>query len=176
MGGVVAPLLVGRFLEPMVGWRNTFLIVGSLGFFWLAAWLFLYRPVASHPRLTDQERLYIRDGQTILPKLTPTPLRRLFALRQTWGILLARFLVDPVWWLYILWLPTYLKDVRHYSLQDIGISAWVPYLAAAVGSLFGGWLSGRLIARGWSVNAARKTVIAAAACLMPLRNSRCACR
>jgi ACS family hexuronate transporter-like MFS transporter len=67
----------------------------------------------------------------------------------------------------MLWLPTYLKDVRHFSLKDIGASAWAPYLAAAIGSLFGGWLSGRLISRGLSVNAARKTVIGIAACMMP---------
>jgi len=93
--------------------------------------------------------------------------RSLLGLRQTWGILLARLFVDPVWWLYMLWLPVYLKEVRHFSLREIGASAWAPYLAAATGSLFGGWLAGRLIARGMSVNAARKIVVGAAACLMP---------
>jgi len=167
MGGVIAPLLVGGLLDPLVGWRISFLIVGALGFIWLAAWLAIYRPLAQHPRVSQKEREYIMEGQPAVVQSTAPPLASLLALRQTWGILLARFLVDPIWWLYMLWLPTYLKEVRHFSLKDIGASAWVPYLAAAIGSLFGGWLAGRLISRGLSVNAARKTVIAIAACLMP---------
>jgi len=166
MGGVIAPLLVARFLAPRVGWRLSFLIIGALGFIWLIAWLAVYKPLDRHPYVSDEERHYIQEGQTSITSSSPPPLRALLSLRETWSILVARFLVDPVWWLYILWLPTYLKDVRHFSLKDIGISAWVPYLAAAIGSLFGGWLAGRMIARGASVNAARKWTTGIAACLM----------
>jgi ACS family hexuronate transporter-like MFS transporter len=169
MGGVIAPLLVAGFLDPLLGWRLTFLIVGVPGFLWLIAWLRIYRPLMEHPRVSAEEREYILEGRPALGiRAAASPLRSLLALRQTWGILLARFLVDPIWWLYILWLPTYLKEVRHFSLKDIGASAWVPYLAAAVGSLFGGWLAGKLIARGVSVNIARKSVTGCAACLMTL--------
>jgi MFS transporter, ACS family, hexuronate transporter len=168
MGGVVAPLLVARLLDPLVGWRVSFLIVGSLGFVWLVAWLATYRPLSQHPRVSEQERNYILEGQPAITQLAAPSLRSLLALRQTWGILLARFLVDPIWWLYMLWLPTYLKEVRHFSLKDIGVSAWIPYLAAAIGSLFGGWLAGRIISQGLSVNVARKTVTGVAACLMTL--------
>jgi ACS family hexuronate transporter-like MFS transporter len=140
--------------------------VGALGFVWLAAWLAVYRPLAQHPHVSAEERRYIQEGQTSVTPSLPPSLRSLLSLRETWGILVARFLVDPVWWLYVLWLPTYLKEVRHFSLKDIGISAWVPYLAAAIGSLFGGWLAGRMIARGASVNAARKWTTGIAACLM----------
>jgi ACS family hexuronate transporter-like MFS transporter len=167
MGGVIAPLLVARLLDPLVGWRISFLIVGVLGFLWLVAWLAIYRPLSQHPRVSQREREYIMEGQPVVVQGPAPSLASLLALRQTWGILLARFLVDPIWWLYMLWLPTYLKEVRHFSLKDIGASAWVPYLAAAIGSLFGGWLAGRLISRGLSINAARKTVIGIAACLMP---------
>ena len=166
MGGVLAPLLVARFLAPRVGWRMSFLIIGALGFIWLIAWLAVYKPLDRHPRVSDAERHYIQEGQPSVVSSSPPPLRALLSLRETWSILVARFLVDPVWWLYILWLPTYLKEVRHFSLKDIGISAWVPYLAAAIGSLFGGWLAGRMIARGASVNAARKWTTGIAACLM----------
>jgi len=167
IGGVIAPLLVARLLDPLVGWRISFLIVGALGFLWLAAWLAIYRPLSQHPRVSQKERDYVMEGQPVVVQGAAPSLASLLALRQTWGILLARFLVDPIWWLYMLWLPTYLKEVRHFSLKDIGASAWVPYLAAAIGSLFGGWLAGRLISRGLSINAARKTVIGIAACLMP---------
>lgn len=169
MGGVLGPLLVAGLLEPRFGWRATFVIIGSLGFLWLAAWLFVYHPLFEHPHLTSRERALIREGQPAqtVEDVRPVSMRSLLAHKQTWAILLARFCVDPVWWLYMLWLPTYLKDVRHFSLKDIGISAWAPYAAAAAGALFGGWLSGRLIRGGMTVNAARKTVIVVAACMMP---------
>ena len=93
--------------------------------------------------------------------------RDLLRYRQVWAIVLSRFLTDPVWWLYITWLPKYLADARGFSLTKIGLFAWVPYVAADAGSLSGGWLSGHLIKRGWSVDSARKTVIAIAALLMP---------
>ena len=166
MGGVIAPLFVARYLAPRVGWRMSFLIVGALGFLWLAAWLVVYKPLARHSRVSEEERRYIQEGQALVTPSMPPSLRTLLCLRETWSILVARFLVDPVWWLYILWLPTYLKEVRHFSLKDIGISAWVPYLAAAIGSLFGGWIAGRMMARGVSVNAARKWTTGIAACLM----------
>ena len=167
MGGVIAPLLVARLLDPLVGWRISFLIVGSLGFVWLVAWLIVYHPLELSTLVTTKERDYIRAGQPSLEEVGTPTLTSLLALRQTWAVLLARFIVDPIWWLYILWLPTYLKDVRHFSLKDIGASTWAPYLAAAIGSLFGGWLAGRLIARGRSVNFARKFVMGIASSLMP---------
>jgi MFS transporter, ACS family, hexuronate transporter len=169
MGGVVAPLLVAGFLAPHFGWRITFLIIGALGFVWLTAWLAIYRPLFQHPRLSSAERAHIREGQAdaTLDDVRPVSYGELLKLRQTWGILLARFCVDPIWWLYMLWLPTYLKEARHFDLKQIGVSTWAPYLAAAAGALFGGWLAGRLIKRGMSVNRARKTTIALAACMMP---------
>jgi ACS family hexuronate transporter-like MFS transporter len=81
--------------------------------------------------------------------------------RPTWAIVLSRFCADPVWWLYITWLPMYLYKVHGFSVQQIGAFAWLPFVAADAGSLGGGWMSGFLIGRGWSVNRARKTVIVA---------------
>jgi ACS family hexuronate transporter-like MFS transporter len=168
MGGVLAPPLVARWLDPAIGWRNTFFLVGCLGFFWLAIWLIVYRPVTSHPRLTLQERELIELGHAESGDAPPPPTSQLLCMRQTWAILIARFLVDPVWWLYVLWLPTYLRDARHLDIKAIGAYAWVPYLAAAVGALFGGWLAGRIIRARLSVNAARRTTMSVAACLMPV--------
>ncbi len=168
MGAVLGPLLVAGWLGPLFGWRRTFLIVGAAGFVWLAAWLAVYRPIADHKQLSSHEKRYIQEDQTAKELAAPPPsLAQLLSFRETWGILLARFLVDPIWWLYMLWMPTYLSDVYHFSLQKIGVFQWAPYLCAALGSLFGGWLSGKLIARGTTVNAARKIAMSAAACLMP---------
>jgi ACS family hexuronate transporter-like MFS transporter len=93
--------------------------------------------------------------------------RELLRYRQVWAIVASRFLTDPIWWLYITWLPKYLTDARGFSLTKIGLFAWVPFVAADAGSLTGGWMSGYLIGRGWSVDRARKAVILVAALLMP---------
>lgn len=167
MGGVLGPLLVAGWLDPLLGWRKTFVVVGVLGFFWLAAWLAIYKPLHEHPLLSEEEKRLICDRQSENEPASSPGMSQLLRFRQTWGILLARFLVDPIWWLYMLWMPTYLKEVHHFSLREIGAFQWAPYLCAGLGSLFGGWLSGRLIRHGVSVDRARKTAIAIAACLMP---------
>ena len=170
---VAAPLIV--WLSLNYGWQATFLVTGSLGFAWLALWLLFYQTPERHPWLTESERALIRKGQRtelaeggMTTDLTEAPRwRDLLRYRQVWAIILARFLTDPVWWLYISWLPKYLADARGFSLVRIGLFAWVPYAAADAGSLSGGWLSGFLIGRGWSVDRARKLVILIAALLMP---------
>ena len=166
MGGVIGPLVVGG-LDQVCGWRMTFLIIGAVGFLWLGGWLYYYYPLAKHPRVAPSEREYILEGQSVRSQSAAPSLKVLFAQRQTWGILLARFFVDPVWWLYMLWLPSYLTAARHFNIKQIAAFAWFPYLAAALGALFGGWLAGKLIKSGISVNAARKIVIGSAAVLMP---------
>ncbi len=118
MGGVLAPLLVARFLAPRVGWRISFLIIGALGFLWLIAWLAVYRPLDQHPRVSEEERRYIQEGHASVASSSPPSLRILLSLRATWSILVARFLVDPIWWLYILWLPD--VSERGSSLQSQG--------------------------------------------------------
>jgi ACS family hexuronate transporter-like MFS transporter len=173
IGSVVAPPLI-VWLSLTYGWQTTFIVTGSLGFVWLALWLLFYETPDRHKWLGDEERHLIRAGQrseiegTMTAELARAPRwRELLRYRQVWAIVLARFLTDPVWWLYISWLPKYLADARGFSLVKIGLFAWVPYVAADAGSLSGGWLSGYLIARGWSVDRSRKLVILIAALLMP---------
>ena len=175
MGSVIAPLLV-VFLAATFGWRIAFLGVGVLGFVWLAIWLWNFQVPAKHPRISQEELEYIlEDRGNAKPPLDTARDRqaakvtweKLLKYRQVWAIVWARFLVDPIWWLFVIWLPEYLSKARGMSLKQIGLSAWAPYLAAAAGSLFGGWLAGRLIAGGMHVSKARKIVIGIAACLMP---------
>ena len=164
IGSVVAPPLI-VWLQLRVGWPDTFLAVGSLGFVWLVLWLTFYLPPERHPRITPAEFALIQEDRD------PPAGRRfswmeLLRYRQTWALVLARFFADPVWWLYITWLPLYLYQVHGFSLKQIGMFAWVPYVAADAGSLFGGWMSGWLMERGWTANRARKTVILfGAACM-----------
>lgn len=174
IGSVVAPPLI-VWLSLNYGWQTTFLVTGALGFVWLVLWLFFYETPDRHPWLGQQEHDLIREGQRagdLSPALETNATarlgwRELLRYKQVWAIVLARFLTDPIWWLYISWLPKYLADARGFSLVKIGLFAWVPYVAADAGSLSGGWLSGYLIGRGWSVDRARKVVILIAALLMP---------
>jgi MFS transporter, ACS family, hexuronate transporter len=172
IGSVVAPPLI-VWLSLTYGWRTTFIVTGLLGFGWLVLWLVFYETPDRHRWLSATERELIREGQPdkdetlVSERNAPLKWRQLLGYRQVWAIVLSRFVTDPVWWLYISWLPKYLADARGFSLVKIGLFAWVPYVAADAGSLSGGWLSGYLIARGWSVDRSRKLVIAIAACLMP---------
>jgi ACS family hexuronate transporter-like MFS transporter len=164
IGNIVAPPLI-VFLQLRFGWQAAFLVTGSLGFGWLVLWLLFYESPEKHPSITREEYALITEGRVAAPA-GAVPWRHLLRYRQTWAIVLSRFLTDPVWWLYITWLPKYLSDVRGFSLKEIGMFAWLPYVTADAGSLVGGWLSGHLIARGWTADRARKTIIAAGAVCM----------
>lgn len=175
IGSIVAPPLI-VLLQQSHGWQTTFIVTGVLGFGWLILWLCLYDSPERHKWITQDELKLIRSdsGASREPASSSTSSSsssigwlQLLQYRQVWAIVLSRFLTDPVWWLYITWLPKYLADARGFSLTEIGLFAWVPYVAADAGSLSGGWLSGHLISRGWSVDRARKTVILFAALLMP---------
>lgn len=197
IGAVLSPPLI-VWLNYAYGWHATFLITGTLGFIWLALWLFFYQTPRRHRWLAREEFDYIRAGQRstvgetdvaavvkdeieapsvedIAKSAPPSELEEeaapkwkdLLGYRQVWAIVLMRFLTDPIWWLFVIWLPEYLQRARGFSLKDVGSFAWLPYLTAGVGSLLGGWASGYLIGRGWSVNRARKTVMLLAALLMP---------
>jgi MFS transporter, ACS family, hexuronate transporter len=174
IGSVVAPPLI-VWLSLSYGWQTTFIVTGSLGFAWLVLWLLFYQTPDRHKWLGEKERQLIREGQRadeaahgfVAQASAPLGWRELLRYRQVWAIVVSRFLTDPVWWLYISWLPKYLADARGFSLTKIGLFAWVPYVAADAGSLSGGWASGYLIARGWSVDRSRKIVILVAALLMP---------
>ena len=153
IGSVVAPPLI-VWLQLRYGWQTTFLVTGALGFLWLALWLVFYRAPDRHRWLTEEERALINErpevvgGAEEVDSNVAPRWRELLRHRQVWAIIVARFLTDPVWWLYITWLPLYLYTARGFSLKEIGLFAWVPYVAADAGSLLGGWASGYLISRG----------------------------
>lgn len=160
VGAVISAPLIA-FLYLWLGWRATFVVVGALGFLWLLPWLVIYRAGPDrHPWVSEAERLLIQDRDTQRASSTQSEympsLRQVMSHRQSWGIVISRFLLDPIWWLFVSWLPIYLAETFGFDVKQIGLFAWVPYVGAALGSLGGGWLSGRLIAAGWSVDRARK--------------------
>jgi MFS transporter, ACS family, hexuronate transporter len=158
VGAIVAPLLV-PWLTLQYGWRWAFLVTGFVGFFWVFWWWAVYRTPQDHPRVSQGERDHIFSDPA--EPSTPIPWMRLVAHKETLGLVAARFITDPVWWFYLYWVPKFL-DARHgIGLAQIGLPLVVIYVAADAGSVFGGWLSGYLLRRGWTVNAARKTAILA---------------
>ncbi|MDP3746472.1 MAG: MFS transporter [Phenylobacterium sp.] len=164
LGAIISAPFVA-LLYTAVGWRATFVLVGLLGVLWLIPWLWIYRGDPDrHPWLTEAERRHIADfdgeeaRRTAAGSYAPA-WGALLRHRQSWGIILGRFFLDPVWWLFVAWLPIYLAETFGFDVKQIGLFGWVPFVGAMIGSLGGGWLAGVLIRRGWSVNAARKSAI-----------------
>jgi ACS family hexuronate transporter-like MFS transporter len=167
VGGALSPPVIA-WLATVYGWRMTFVLTGALGFAWLALWLLLFRTPDRHPWITEGEREHILDRSSAPtdPRQAERPgWLQLLTYRQTWAVVMGRFITDPIWWLYVFWLPSYLQEARGFSLQQVGQSAWLPFLAGGLGALSGGYASGALIARGWTVDRARKIVMAAGALL-----------
>jgi ACS family hexuronate transporter-like MFS transporter len=162
---VAAPVIV--WLTLQFGWQMAFVVTGALGFVWLMAWLLFYRLPAQHPWITAEELALVKGFAREVPAVT---VRRseLLAMPQTWGLLLSRFISDPVWWFYLFWLPKYLVDQRHFTMARMGMLAWLPYLTADAGSFVGGIASGWLVKRGWDPLRARKAVMLPCALLMPV--------
>ncbi|MBV9300809.1 MAG: MFS transporter [Acidobacteriaceae bacterium] len=145
VGGAVAALSV-PWIALEFGWRAAFIFSGLLGFIWLALWLNVYRSSTRPMHAAHDERLTLRNALPILKE------------RETWAIVIGRSLTDPIWWFYVFWLPQYLSDTRGFSLKQIAIFAWIPFVAADLGNFAGGLASGALVKRGIPVMRARKWV------------------
>jgi ACS family hexuronate transporter-like MFS transporter len=160
VGGAVAVLVI-PLIALAFGWRWAFVFSGAIGFVWLLAWLRVYHPLDRHPRVTPEEVSFIRAGQDAPVVSAERGVQRWLNLardRNVWGIVLGRALTDPIWWFYVFWLPQYLSDARGFSLKQIALFAWMPFVAADVGNFTGGLISGYCIRRGMSVVRARTWV------------------
>ena len=152
--GVLVAAVTVPWLTLNYGWRWTFVVTGLTGFVWLALWLAFYRRPEEHPRLSRAELEYIRSDPADSP--AKVPWRRLLPYRQTWAFAIGKFMTDPIWWIYLFWLPDLLKKSYGIDLKSIGLPLIIVYLIADAGSIAGGWLSSSMIKRGVSVNRARK--------------------
>jgi ACS family hexuronate transporter-like MFS transporter len=163
IGGAIAPLLVIGLYKYFGGWRPAFVITGTLGFLWLGLWRMLYYPPESHPRIGAAEReMILRDRIEMKEDIDhPQPeaqWRDLIKLPQTWAIIAARTMTDPVWFFITDWFAIYLVSKGINPEQGL-LAFWIPFVAADLGNFFGGGLSSWLINRGWPVIKARKAVI-----------------
>jgi MFS transporter, ACS family, hexuronate transporter len=169
-GAILAPPLV-VWIILTYNWQAAFVFTGSVGFLWVAAWLLLYHHPDVHPMMTSDELALIRGGQgaeAVESEENGAVLTEVLRHREMWALMLARFISDPGWYFYLFWLPKYLQTARDFDMRDIALFAWMPYVAADVGSVVGGGLSTHLVRRGLSVLTARKVAMCICAALMPV--------
>jgi len=156
VGAIITPAIV-PFIAVRFGWEWAFIGTGVVGLAWLALWWTMYEQPDAHPHVTRAEVAYIRSDPP--ETTTPVPWLALLPHRQTWAFAIGKLMTDPVWWLYLFWVPDFFSRNYGLSLLELGPPIIVIYLVADIGSVGGGWLSSSLIRRGWSVNAARKTAM-----------------
>lgn len=163
VGAVIAPPLIAVILS-FFSWRWIFVISGGLGLLWTAWWRLSYFSPEQHPKaviVVGSER----GGEAPAPQLRWIDLLR---IREVWGLVGAKFLSDAAWYFYLFWLPKYLYDARGFSIKAVGMFAWIPYAAAGIGCLIGGWFSSYLVQREFSLGVARKLALGLSAGVMPL--------
>ncbi len=156
VGALVAPIVV-PLITYRFGWYWAFVATGALGFLWLVWWWLAYRQPESHPRVGPAELAYIQ-GDPPEPAVR-IPLSRIVRHRQAWAFAIGKFMTDPIWWLYLYWVPDFLNRNHGLDLLTMGAPLVAIFLIADIGSIGGGWLSSALLRRGWPVNAARKTAM-----------------
>lgn len=156
LGAILTPLVV-PWITFHWGWRWAFYSIGSIGFLWLALWLWVYRTPEAHPLCTADELAHIQSDPA--ERASQLGLVAVIGYRQTWSIVLAKFITDPIWWFLLFWVPDFLQRTHGLSLLQIGPPIVVIYLMADGGSVLGGWLSSWLIQRGKTVSFARKTAM-----------------
>lgn len=171
VAAIIAPALV-PWIADRYGWQMCFIVAGAAGISWLVFWLPLFRNTPGEsPRVSERERDYILRGhaQETVGDEPGIGWLSLFRYRQTWAIVLAKFLTDPIYWFFLIWLPDFFRKTRGLDLKHSWVHLVSIYGIAAVLSVGGGWLSGHLIQRGWSVTRARKTAMFVfAVCVIPV--------
>lgn len=164
IGSVIAPLLIAT-LYVAYGWRVTFMVVGSFGMLWIIPWLLINKAgPKKHPWITEEEQKYIMEGQSEADQLATEDTKgkslvQILSYKESWAVVVGRFFLEPIWWLFVGWMPIYLFDVYGFNVKEVGMFLWVPYVGAAIGSIAGGFVSGKIIAKTNSIDKGRKTTI-----------------
>jgi ACS family hexuronate transporter-like MFS transporter len=168
VGAVIAPATI-PWIAYEWGWQAGFIAVGVAGLLWLIPWLLFYHVPEKEPRLTAEELTYIRSDPENLVVAAQVPWVTLLKYRQAWSFVVAKFLTDPIWWFFLIWLPDFFNRTRHLDLQH----SWLPlvtiYSIVTVLSISAGWLTGYLTRFGWTARKARKIIMGASAlCVLPI--------
>lgn len=172
LGSIVAPPLIAT-VWVAIGWEWTFALLGIIGLLWVIPWLIFNKSKPEdHPWITSEERDFILSGhekeEVNEEEAKSLGILEILKIRESWAVLASRFFIEPIWWLFVGWMPIYLADVYGFNVKEIGLSAWVPYVGAAFGSLSGGYYSGRLMIKGASIDKARKQTILIGCIIMGL--------
>jgi ACS family hexuronate transporter-like MFS transporter len=166
VGAVVAPPLIAAILTYL-SWRWIFLLAGGMGLLWTIWWRLAY----FSPEESVESNARISDGISSTAYSPEFPVRTrwidLLRLRESWGLMVAKFLSDAAWYFYLFWLPKYLYDARGFNIKGIGRYAWIPSAAAGIGCLLGGWFSNYLVRREFTLGFARKLALGLSAAVMP---------
>ncbi|WP_218354817.1 MFS transporter [Alteromonas lipotrueiana] len=166
IGGIISIPLIA-FLTVYFSWQMVFVVVGLVGLLWLVPWIILVKaPPGQHPWITEAERNYILTGQKASiddaeddkPEYSPSTVE-LLSRKESWGVILASAAIDPIWWLFVFWIPIYLNEVYGMDVKAIGIYGWVPYVGAMFGAWFGGLLAQNRLKSGWNADKTRKLTI-----------------
>ena len=167
IGGIISIPLIA-FLSVHFSWQMIFILVGLTGLLWLIPWMILVKsPPGKHPWITEEERTYILSGQRNQDidqdgerdeGYNPDT-AELLQRKESWGVIIASAAIDPIWWLFVFWIPIYLSEVYGMDVKTIGIYGWVPYVGAMLGAWFGGLLAQNRLKIGWTVDRTRKMVI-----------------
>ncbi|MCR5880927.1 MFS transporter [Phenylobacterium sp. J367] len=166
IGAIVTPLVVPGIVLSM-GWEAAFIITGVVSLVWLPVWWLVYKRPREQSKLSAAELAYIEQDPP--DPVQHVPWTKLIRVKETWAYALGKFLIDPIWWMYLFWLPDFLSKRYDLDLKTFGPPLIAIYLLSDVGSVGGGWLSSRFMHRGMSVNAARKlTMLICALCVLPI--------
>ena len=164
VGAMVAPPLIAVILTYS-NWRWIFVFAGALGLLWTAWWMLSYVSPSEHFASRNRDLQVLATGNS--PGAEDLRWLDLLRIRESWGLVTAKFLSDAAWYFYLFWLPKYLYDARGFNVKAVGAFAWIPYAAAGVGCLLGGWFSSELVRRHFSVDMARKLALGLSAAVMP---------
>ena len=162
LGSIVAPPVIA-IVWLAIGWKMTFVLLGLVGLLWVIPWLIINKTIpAEHPWISEEEKKHILSGieeKADDAKKPGLSMKAILSHKESWAVLVSRLFIEPIWWLFVGWMPIYLADVYGFNVKEIGFFAWVPYVGAALGSLSGGYFSGRLMLRGATVDSARKKTV-----------------
>jgi ACS family hexuronate transporter-like MFS transporter len=161
VGAIIAPLTV-PFIAVAYGWQEAFIFTGAIGLIWLIFWLTMYEVPQRHKKLSKSEFEYIHsdiDEKKDQDDVVKISWIKLLGIRQSWAFVVGKFLTDPIWWFYLFWLPSFLDKQYGMTKTQLAVPIALIYTMTTVGSIYGGWLSGRFISKGWTVYKARRTAM-----------------